>query len=554
VAGLAVAWLTAVAATVSFAVSSTVSAVTSVSLKSPSAGRMDVSYAPVAGAASYEVVFTGRTTAGTPLVTTYAPNGTATSKSMTGLPGGTYAVKVRARDSGSNIISTSAEASLSIASMLDTSLAVPTAPTLSAPTPTQLTVSWPSVAGVSRYDMHYTGTTATGTSVARVVPSIWATARTIPLPAGTCTFRVRSVSSTATSTWSYQKSFTLLAAPAKPTVSSPAPGSMTASWGTVAGATGYQVQYSGTTSTGSPIAAVSLTSTTNTISVANLAAGTYSVKVAATSTASATASTGPWSANTTVSVAPPSTSPSGQPMPVGNLNGWRQVFTDDFTTDVPLGSFPAAVSSKWSAYPSPWRDSSKNGMYAPTKVVSISGGVLNKYIHTDANGQPLVAALLPKVPGSSKYGQDYGRYAVRFRADKLDGYKMAWLLWPDSEVWPRDGEIDFPEKNFASSTVEGFVHRQGATSGSDQYATKAPMDINQWHTTVIEWSPNLVRFLLDGVEIGRTTERIPNTAMHWVIQTETMITSVMPSPAVAGNVQIDWVAAWQYDPTATAGS
>ena len=37
-------------------------------------------------------------------------------------------------------------------------------------------------------------------------------------------------------------------------------------------------------------------------------------------------------------------------MPVGDLTGWHQVFADDFTTDVPIGSFPAEVS-KWTAYP-----------------------------------------------------------------------------------------------------------------------------------------------------------------------------------------------------------
>lgn len=50
----------------------------------------------------------------------------------------------------------------------------------------------------------------------------------------------------------------------------------------------------------------------------------------------------------------------------------------------------------------------------------------------------------------------------------------------------------------------------------------------------MEWSPNLVVFKLDGVQIGRTSERIPNTAMHWVIQTETSISSVAPLSIVRG--------------------
>src|SRR5437660_700572 len=49
-------------------------------------------------------------------------------------------------------------------------------------------------------------------------------------------------------------------------------------------------------------------------------------------------------------------SPSTQEMPVGDIPGWHQIFTDDFTTDVPLGSFPDAVSDKWSDYPDGWPD------------------------------------------------------------------------------------------------------------------------------------------------------------------------------------------------------
>ena len=103
----------------------------------------------------------------------------------------------------------------------------------------------------------------------------------------------------------------------------------------------------------------------------------------------------------------------------------------------------------------------------------------------------MVAALLPKVPGSTRNGQKYGRYAVRFKADPIDGYKIAWLLWPDSRVWPRDGEIDFPERNLVSDNV---------------------MEVT--------WSSS---------GRHRRSPRVPNTPMHWVLQTETTLTSTLPS-------------------------
>lgn len=241
--------------------------------------------------------------------------------------------------------------------------------------------------------------------------------------------------------------------------------------------------------------------------------------------------------------------PSGETMPVGDRDGWRQVFTDDFTTDVKLGHFPGAVAAKWDVYASPIKDTFGHGTYSPGRVVSVDNGVLNEHIHSE-HGVFMVAALLPQVPGSKRQGQTYGRYAVRFKTDRIEGYKLAWLLWPDSRVWPRDGEIDFPERNLVSDSVLGFVHHQGARRGSDQASASAPFDSTKWHTAIIEWSPNLVVFSLDGGVIDRITERVPNTPMHWVIQTETTLTSTVPPVSAAGNVQIDWVAAWQYDPTA----
>jgi beta-glucanase (GH16 family) len=250
----------------------------------------------------------------------------------------------------------------------------------------------------------------------------------------------------------------------------------------------------------------------------------------------------------------PAVGESGVSVPIGNLPGWRQIFTDEFTTNVALGSFPDAVSGKWGAYPSPWKDTSGNGVYSPKEVVSVTNGVLTEDIHT-SNGVHKVAALTPKVPGSASFGQQYGRYEVRMRTDSLPGYKLAWMLWPDSGTTTTgasggggNGEIDFPEGELStSSQIWGFVHRQNATTGGDQAWFKIPVNTTAWHTYTFEWSPGLVRLLLDGAEVGRTTERIPNTAMHWVLQTETSLKTAPPVDAEI-NVMIDWVAAWGYAP------
>jgi hypothetical protein len=247
--------------------------------------------------------------------------------------------------------------------------------------------------------------------------------------------------------------------------------------------------------------------------------------------------------------------PSGEAMPVGDIAGWHQVFTDDFTKTVAIGRFPGAVSNKWFAYPDGWKDDSKKGTYFPSKVVSEHGGVLDLFLHTE-NGVHMVSAPVPKLAaGSHHYGSGLsaGRYVVRFKADPIPCYKTAWLLWPDSGVWPRDGEIDFPEGPLDGS-ISGYMHRQNGTSRNAQDVYNTAVTYSSWHTAVIEWRPAIhdLKFYLDGKRVGHSTSRVPNTPMHWVLQTETRLAGCVPTKRVAGHVLIDWVAV--YVPSAHTAS
>ncbi len=268
----------------------------------------------------------------------------------------------------------------------------------------------------------------------------------------------------------------------------------------------------------------------------------------ASDTASTSKSLQPIARSATTPSAP---SASGVAMPRGDLPGWKQVFADDFVTDTPVGGFPtaAAYQGRWNVYPDGTPDTAgQNGAksrYYPSKVVSVQAGILRCNLHT-VNGTPMGAALLPVLPGTSTayQGQLYGKFTIRFRADPLVGFKTAWLLWPDSGTWPRDGEIDFPEGDL-SGTIGAFMHRQDGTSGGDQDGFGTTVTYTAWHTASIEWTPEKVDFILDDRSIGSSTGRIPNTPMHWVIQTESSL-DLSPAASTSGAVQIDWVAVYSY--------
>jgi hypothetical protein len=237
----------------------------------------------------------------------------------------------------------------------------------------------------------------------------------------------------------------------------------------------------------------------------------------------------------------------------GDLPGWKQVFEEDFSAgDVPLGDFPGSrYDARWSAgYTDGTPDTSgqksggKSGYY-PSKVLSVHDGVLDWYLHSE-NGVFMGAAPQPKFPNASADPPRansllYGRYSVRFKADSLPGFKMAWLLWPDSGVWPRDGEIGFPEGDLADA-MYGAAHFRGPDPQafdrffSDKFFTS-------WHVATTEWSPGRVEFFIDGQSIGAGTTYVPSTPLHLILQTESCQPKC-PAPESQGHLYLDWISIW----------
>lgn len=233
---------------------------------------------------------------------------------------------------------------------------------------------------------------------------------------------------------------------------------------------------------------------------------------------------------------------------------------EDFNTTVALGSWPTDQSAPagytgWSTYENGagdtrYRngDTTGGGIMRPGEVLSVSNSCLDWYIHT-AGGEHKVADPLPPAVGPGlNGGYINGRYQFRMRSDLLPAYKTAWLLWPDSETWPRDGEIDFPEGDL-DWRPGAFVHYQDATTGGeqDEHLSSAAFEYADWHTYTLEWWPNYVKLLIDGVGFGTTWWRVPNTAMHWVLETETTLGVTLPDPATAGHVLLDWLIQYSFD-------
>ena len=227
-------------------------------------------------------------------------------------------------------------------------------------------------------------------------------------------------------------------------------------------------------------------------------------------------------------------------------DGWRRLFEQDFDRDAPLGRF-TEVYPGWAAYDGSidtsrtvGRPEAQRGIWDSTTTTTAQDGVWDCHLSTIGT-RPQVCAMTPTPDGSWWKGQRYGRYSVRFRADAVPGYKVAWLLWPSTGRWA-DGEVDFPEASLTETVTAASHDVTGDPSNNAYFQDTGVPLAGGWHTATTTVGPDGLSFTLDG-RTWRTSEADarPRTPMTWALQVETELTPKAPPRGAQGHVLIDWV-------------
>lgn len=147
-----------------------------------------------------------------------------------------------------------------------------------------------------------------------------------------------------------------------------------------------------------------------------------------------------------------------------------------------------------------------NGMFDWTSdQIEVGGGHLT--IATENEWGGWVSGGLATIP----HGQTYGRYEFRARFDEGQGTAGAILLWPSNNVWT--DEVDIVETHDPSRDSFAFTNHGG--SNETRYIN---IDVSDWHTYQLDWTPGSLVLRVDGNEVARITDHVPSQEMSFGMQ------------------------------------
>jgi glycosyl hydrolase family 16 len=206
---------------------------------------------------------------------------------------------------------------------------------------------------------------------------------------------------------------------------------------------------------------------------------------------------------------------------------------------------------RWHKFNDPWgtwaarHSGDPLGSHRTRSSVIVHGGMLNLVGHWQ---RPY--GFVSGGVGYNFY-QTYGRWVIRFRADRGAGYEPVVLLRPVPGTWPRNGEIDLAEVKFPSRRGAGEYVHLGSANTHVGHHIPSSVSFARWHVLAVDWLPGHITFWLDGrrqwTVLPSTGRRdyIPGTPFHLDLQNDQGCANHRCRPNSSTprrtTMQIDWV-------------
>jgi beta-glucanase (GH16 family) len=206
----------------------------------------------------------------------------------------------------------------------------------------------------------------------------------------------------------------------------------------------------------------------------------------------------------------------------------------------------------------------------------VSGGFLNIVAKRETTNQNGITLDFTSARLNSKYAFTYGRVDVRAKLPLGEGtWPAIWTLgknvneqgaWFQTQgfgttSWPACGEIDIMEHGLhATNVVSSAIHTPSSSGATVNTDTFSLADVaNNFHVYSVNWSPNQITFLIDGVGYY-TYKPAVQDASTWPFDLDQFLLLNIAMGGFAGTVdpgftqssmQIDYVRVYQNNPLST---
>lgn len=242
------------------------------------------------------------------------------------------------------------------------------------------------------------------------------------------------------------------------------------------------------------------------------------------------------------------------PMQANAGTPWTQVYRNDFSQDMALGSWPGPYASSLYAHDGFY---DHGGYYKPKQTLSAANGYLSEWVlkaNVGGTMTPIITTISPTIPGGDEILR--GRMIIRYGvfpegSDSMTNWSSTNMLLAKSHVW-NDGEVNWPEGGLNADTggtagiVVAFNHTLGnaAKNCSTQY--RSDWKNEGWHEYIIDWTPSYFRFYRDGIALGTSTCALPTKPMDYFFQISTLDRPI--SDNSHGHILIDYIQVDRYTP------
>ena len=217
------------------------------------------------------------------------------------------------------------------------------------------------------------------------------------------------------------------------------------------------------------------------------------------------------------------------PIPTVNID-WELVFEENFDGN-------AINEDDWYIYD--FGGHNDNGLRIP-RAFSIEDGIL---IIT----AKMVDGVLESGGMAHRENYLYGKFEFRVKAsaDPSGATSAVVLTWPQSEIWPDDGENDIfethsegnPNRTFFETNICSGLPLNMWSKGSYD------MDAKEWHIVAMEWTADAVRIYIDGHLKWKLLDvnAIVHKPHHLCIQLD----AFKPTMTSESFMYVDWVKIYQ---------